>query len=58
MGSKPHEGSASLFPTPRDVVREALSFGVEGYVEKTMAESELLTAVETVFCEKRFISNT
>ncbi len=58
MGSKPLDGSASLFTTPKDVVREALSFGVEGYAENTMAESELLTAVETVFCEKRFVSNT
>ena len=41
-----------------DVVQEALSLGARGYVVKTMAESELLTAVEAVLLGKTFVSST
>jgi hypothetical protein len=34
MGSKPLDGSTSLSPTPKDVVQEALSFGVEATLSK------------------------
>jgi DNA-binding NarL/FixJ family response regulator len=44
--------------TCADVVQEALSFGAKGYVLKAMAESELLTAVETVLLGKTFVSST
>jgi DNA-binding NarL/FixJ family response regulator len=40
-----------------DVLQEALSLGARGYVVKTMAESELLTAVETVLSGRTFVSN-
>jgi DNA-binding NarL/FixJ family response regulator len=46
-----HESSA-------EVVREALSLGASGYVLKTRAASELLTAVEAVMQEQQFVSNT
>ncbi len=39
-----------------DVVQEAMSFGAWGYVFKTMAAIELLTAVETVLSGLRFVS--
>jgi len=39
-----------------DVVQEAMSFGASGYVFKTMAASELLTAVETVMSGMKFVS--
>jgi DNA-binding NarL/FixJ family response regulator len=39
-----------------DVVQEAMSFGAWGYVFKTMAAIELLTAVETVLPGLRFVS--
>jgi DNA-binding NarL/FixJ family response regulator len=41
-----------------EIVQEALSLGAWGYVVKTMAESELLTAVETVISGKKFVSST
>lgn len=41
-----------------EVVQEALSLGARGYVVKTMAESELLTAVEAVLLGKTFVSST
>ena len=41
-----------------EIVQEALSLGAWGYVVKTMAESELLTAVETVISGKKFVSGT
>jgi len=34
MGSKPLDGSASLSPTPKDAVQEALGFGVEATLSK------------------------
>jgi len=40
-----------------EIVQEALSLGAWGYVVKTMAESELLTAVETVLSGKTFVSS-
>jgi DNA-binding NarL/FixJ family response regulator len=39
-----------------DVVQEAMSFGASGYVFKTMAASDLLTAVETVMSGLKFVS--
>jgi DNA-binding NarL/FixJ family response regulator len=39
-----------------DVVQEAMSFGAWGYVFKTMAAIELLTAVETVLSGLKFVS--
>jgi DNA-binding NarL/FixJ family response regulator len=39
-----------------DVVQEAMSFGASGYVFKTMAAIELLTAVETVLSGLKFVS--
>jgi DNA-binding NarL/FixJ family response regulator len=57
-----------VFPEPKiifltqessfDVLQEALGLGAQGYVVKTMAESELLTAVETVLSGKTFVSST
>jgi len=38
-----------------DVVQEALSLGAQGYVLKTRAASELLTAVEAVMLGKQFV---
>jgi DNA-binding NarL/FixJ family response regulator len=38
------------------VVQEAMSFGAWGYVFKTMAAIELLTAVETVLSGLKFVS--
>ena len=38
-----------------DMVQEALSVGARGYVVKTMAESELLTAMEAVLLGKSSI---
>jgi len=40
-----------------DVVEEALSLGASGYVVKTRAESDLLTAVEAAISEKCFVSS-
>ena len=55
-----------VFPEPKiifltqesssEVVQEALGLGAQGYVVKAMAESELLTAVETVLSGKTFVS--
>jgi DNA-binding NarL/FixJ family response regulator len=42
--------------TSVDVVQEAMSFGASGYVFKTMAASDLLTAVETVLSGLKFVS--
>jgi|HubBroStandDraft_2_1064218.scaffolds.fasta_scaffold176410_1 DNA-binding NarL/FixJ family response regulator len=39
-----------------DVMQEAMSFGAWGYVFKTMAAIELLTAVETVLSGLKFVS--
>jgi DNA-binding NarL/FixJ family response regulator len=39
-----------------DVVQEAMSFGACGYVFKTMAASDLITAVETVLSGLKFVS--
>jgi two-component system response regulator NreC len=39
-----------------DVVHEALSLGARGYVLKTQAGSELLSAVEAVLRGKKFVS--
>lgn len=39
-----------------DIVQEAMSFGACGYVFKTMAASDLLTAVETVLSGLKFVS--
>jgi len=39
-----------------DIVQEAMSFGAWGYVFKTMAAIELLTAVETVLSGLKFVS--
>lgn len=39
-----------------DVVQEAMSFGACGYVFKSMAASDLLTAVETVLSGLKFVS--
>jgi DNA-binding NarL/FixJ family response regulator len=39
-----------------DIVQEAMSFGASGYVFKTMAASDLLTAVETVLAGMKFVS--
>ena len=41
-----------------EIVEEALSLGAWGYVVKTRAESELLTAVEKVISGKKFVSGT
>ena len=41
-----------------DMVQEALSVGARGYVVKTMAESELLTAMEAVLLGTTFASST
>jgi DNA-binding NarL/FixJ family response regulator len=42
--------------TSVEVVQEAMSFGAGGYVVKTIAASELLTAVETVMSGMKFVS--
>jgi DNA-binding NarL/FixJ family response regulator len=39
-----------------DIVKEAMSFGASGYVFKTMAASDLLTAVETVLAGMKFVN--
>ncbi|HEY6387016.1 MAG TPA: response regulator transcription factor [Candidatus Acidoferrum sp.] len=39
-----------------DIVQEAMSFGASGYVLKTLAASDLLTAVETVLAGMKFFS--
>jgi DNA-binding NarL/FixJ family response regulator len=39
-----------------DVVQEAMSFGACGYVFKSMAASDLVTAVETVLSGLKFVS--
>jgi DNA-binding NarL/FixJ family response regulator len=39
-----------------DIVQDAMSFGAWGYVFKTMASIELLTAVETVLSGLKFVS--
>jgi hypothetical protein len=39
-----------------DIVQEAMSFGASGYVFKTMAAIDLLTAVETVTSGMKFVS--
>jgi DNA-binding NarL/FixJ family response regulator len=39
-----------------DIVREALSFGVLGYVVKTRAASDLLAAVDSVLEGRQFVS--
>lgn len=41
-----------------DVVQEALRLGAWGYVVKTRAGTELLTAVESVISEKQFVGTT
>ena len=41
-----------------DVMQEALSLGAWGYVLKTRAGSELLTAVAAVMQEQQFVSST
>jgi len=41
-----------------DVIQEALRLGASGYVLKTRAESDLLTAVEAVLTRKTFVSKT
>ena len=41
-----------------DVMQEALSLGAWGYVMKTRAGSELLTAVAAVMQEQQFVSST
>jgi len=41
-----------------DVVQEALSLGACGYVVKTKAGSDLLTAVQAVLAGKPFVSST
>jgi DNA-binding NarL/FixJ family response regulator len=41
-----------------DVVHEALSFGVLGYVLKTSAGTDLLAAVEAVFEGRQFVSSS
>jgi DNA-binding NarL/FixJ family response regulator len=38
-----------------EVIQEALGLGAWGYVVKMMAQSELLTAVETVISGERFV---
>jgi len=40
----------------RDIVETALSAGARGYVYKTEAQSELLSAVDVVLRGKRFVS--
>jgi DNA-binding NarL/FixJ family response regulator len=40
-----------------DVVREALSFGAQGYVVKTRVGSDLLAAVEAVLEGRQFVSS-
>jgi DNA-binding NarL/FixJ family response regulator len=44
--------------TSRDVVEEALRLGASGYIVKTDAGSELLTAVEVVLRGEQFVSST
>jgi DNA-binding NarL/FixJ family response regulator len=39
-----------------DVVQEAMNFGACGYVFKSMAASDLVTAVETVLSGLKFVS--
>jgi DNA-binding NarL/FixJ family response regulator len=41
-----------------DVVGEALGWGARGYVLKTRAARDLLTAVEAVISEKQFVRST
>jgi DNA-binding NarL/FixJ family response regulator len=41
-----------------DVVQHALSAGASGYVVKTKAASQLLSAVEAVVAEKQFVGAT
>jgi DNA-binding NarL/FixJ family response regulator len=41
-----------------DIVKEALSMGAEGYVVKTSAASDLLTAVEAICEGRQFVSRS
>jgi len=41
-----------------EFVQEAFRLGACGYIVKTRAESELLTALETVISGKKFVSGT
>ena len=40
-----------------DIVQEALSMGVQGYVHKARAQSELLPAIDAVLQGKQFLTN-
>jgi len=40
-----------------DFVRQAISLGVKGYVFKTQAEGDLLTAIDAVLAGEQFTSN-
>ena len=40
-----------------DIVQEALSTGVRGYVHKARAQSELLPAIDAVLQGKQFLTN-
>ena len=41
-----------------DVVREALSLGADGYVQKISAATDLLPAIEAVLAGRRFVSRS
>jgi DNA-binding NarL/FixJ family response regulator len=44
--------------TSTDLVREALSLGAQGYVQKSNAGTELLFAIETVLAGERYLSDS
>jgi DNA-binding NarL/FixJ family response regulator len=53
-------GTKILFLTAHfsaDLVREALQSGAFGYVVKSNAASDLLSAVNAVMCDQRFVSS-
>ena len=53
-------GTKILFLTAHfstDLVREALESGALGYVVKSNAASDLLSAVNAVMCDQRFVSS-
>jgi hypothetical protein len=52
MGSKPLDGSTSLSLTPKDVVHEALSFGVEATLSKQWPKPTCLLPWKLSLVEK------
>lgn len=59
-GAQTRARSKNPFPQPRtssDVIREALSLGALGYVNKSRAQTDLLPALDLLLAGKRFVSS-